>query len=457
MATPGPLGLTRFDGAVLAVLVLSRLALIAYDAPARAQTARGELVPYESVYPGLAEHLVETGRYVYPPQEPYSDLRRPPGYPLVLAATYLAVGTGPSVVVLLWNVAGVVVLYLGLVRLLAEVGGRRRPVVAVVFALDLAWLLYSKEAVTEPLFTPLLVWGVVWLLRALRAGPGVREGAVAGLLFGASALLKPITLYLPAVVVPLLLVARRDVRPALALGAAFAVCVGPWYVRNLAVHDVLSYTSIQNDNLLFAHGAFVWADHRELTLLDAQDELAAELERRLEGQPRTYAVQDAAKAELAREVLGGHPALYAKAVVRGVAATLLDPGRRIFNRTFPTEDPEQIGLTNIVARDGVVGAFRALLAKSPGQAVVLTAYLVLLALVAAVAALGAVPLLRASPVVFWTVGLVAAYLLVLGGPNGYARFRLYVFPFELVFFQAGLGAVERWRHARRPAVRPTLA
>lgn len=463
--TRRPLRLTRFDGAVLAVLVVSRLALIAHDGGNRELVARGELVSYEDTYPGLATQLVETGRYEYPRKEPYSDLIRPPGYPLVLAAVYLVVGTGPSVAVLLLNVVGVVVLYLGLLRLLADLGWRRRRLVAVVFALDLAWLLYSKEVVTEPLFTPLLVWGVVWLLRALRGRPaGAWETALAGLLLGVSALLKPVTLYLPLVAVPLLLAVRRDVRPALAFVAVFALCVGPWYVRNLVAHDALSYTYVQNDNLLFAHGAFVWADHRGLTHLEAQDELGAELERRLAGRPAAYAAENAVKGELAREVLGAHPVLYAKAIVRGVAITLFDPGRRIFNRTFPTEDPEAIGLTNIIARDGVVGAVRVILTKSPGQAVTLTAYLVFLALVAAVAALGLVPLVRADPVAFWTLALIAAYLLVIGGPNGYARFRLYVFPFELVFFQAGLGALGRWWSARRPSrqladppARPALA
>jgi hypothetical protein len=452
LAPPLRTRLARFDWAVLAVLVLSRLALLAVDAPHRAEIGRGELPYYEGIYPGLAEQLVTTGRYVYPPQEPDSDLRRPPGYPLVLAATYLVVGTGPSVAVLLWNVVGVVVLYLGLLRLLAAAGLRGRRAAAAVFAADLAWLLYTKEVTTEPVYTPFLVWGVVGLLNAARATgvrPAVQAAAVSGALLGTSALLKPVSLYLPVVVVPFLLAARRDVWPALALAAAFALCVGPWYVRNLVVHDALSYTSIQNDNLLFAHGAFVWADLHGLTHLDAQTQLDAELTRRLAGRPATYAVQNAAKAQLAREVLGRHPLLYARAVVRGVAITLFDPGRLVFNRTFPTEDTRGIGLLNIVARDGVWGAFRALLAKSPLMVISLVLYIAFLAAVAAGAAAGVVPLLRAQPTAFWLLFLVTAYLLAIGGPNGYARFRLYVFPFELVFLQAGVEALGRWRAARR--------
>ena len=445
--------LTRFDTVVMAVLVLSRLALIAVDAPHRADIGRGQMPYYEDVYPGLATNLVETGRYIFPRQEPDSDLLRPPGYPLLLAATYLVVGTGPSVVVLLWNVLGVLLLYSGLVRLLAEFGLEGRRVAAVAFAADLAWLLYT----TEPVYTPMLVWGVVGLLRAARTNRSPwRPAAKSGLLLGVSALVKPISLYLPVVAVPFLLVAGRQVRPALVFAAAFAICVGPWFVRNHTVHDALSFTSIQNDNLLFAHGAFVWADLHGVTHLEAQAALDAELSRRL-GASATYTERNAAKSQLAREVLLGHPLLYARAILRGVAITLFDPGRLVFNRLVPTESTREIGLTNTVARDGVVGTVQAFARKNPLMVGLLGLYLVFLLVVAAGAAAGVVPLWRSSPTAFWLVLLVAAYLLALGGPNGYARFRLYVFPFELVFLQAGAEAlVRRWTR-RHGVPRPVYA
>ncbi len=453
--------LPRFDWIVLAVLVASRLALVAADAPQRAQVARGEMLPYEEIYQGLAEHLVGTGVYAWPPQDPASDVRRPPAYPLLIAATMVVAGRAWPVAILLWNVVGVVLLYLGLLRLLAMLGLGRRAA-AVAFALDLAWLLYTKEVVTEPIYTPLLAWALVFLLEASRsdkARAALVAAAQAGALLGISALLKPISLYLPVVVVPWLLLARvssaqasaprhssgwpAHLGPALAFVAVFLVCVAPWAIRNEVVHGTLSFTSIQNDNLLFAHGGFVRAEVRGETLLEAQEELDAELTARLAGRPRTFAAENAEKARFAREVLAAHPLVYAGAILRGVAVTIFDPGRLVFNRTITTEDTRAIGLTNTVARDGILGTVRALVTRSPLTVGVLGAYLVFLAAVFGVALCGILPLARAQPVAFWLLLLVAGYLLALGGPNGYARFRLYVFPVELVFLQAGAQALGR--------------
>ncbi|MDX1532016.1 MAG: hypothetical protein R3362_10870, partial [Rhodothermales bacterium] len=113
---------------------------------------------------------------------------------------------------------------------------------------------------------------------------------------------------------------------------------------------------------------------------------------------------------------------------------------------FPREDPTAIGLTNTVAREGLWGTFLLLLRKDPAQTVPLVLYLGLLGCVVAVAALGIGPAFRRAPAVAWLCLLAGGYLLVLGGPHGYARFRLYVFPFLLVAVH--FGAV--WLTARWP-------
>ncbi len=235
----------------------------------------------------------------------------------------------------------------------------------------------------------------------------------------------------------------RRLGSAGAFAAVFLVCVAPWAVRNQIVHGTLSFTSIQNDNLLFAHGGFVRAEVEGETLLEAQEELDTLLTARLAGGPRTFAAVNAEKARLARAVLAAHPLVYAGSILRGVAVTIFDPGRLVFNRTLTTEDTRAIGLTNTVARDGILGTVRALAARSPVTVGVLGAYSVFLAAVFAVAVCGILPLARAQPAAFWLLLLVAGYLLALGGPNGYARFRLYVFPVELVFLQAGAEALGR--------------
>lgn len=451
-------GLSRWDVAVLAWLVLTRLAIIAVVYPDRARMFNGDSPLYE----GLALSLLRGEGYMYAPLGPFADLVRPPGFPAFILANYATFGTNPLFPIL-WNVVFVAAVYLGVRALVARMGQRLHPAVGAVLGLDLAWWLYSKELVTEPLFTALLLGGVLLVLRGAERG---RAGALAGagLVFGLCALIKPIALYLPVVLAAYLagraVAERWGWRPALLRAAvlvgAFVVVVAPWFVRNAVVHGTPVFTSLQSGNLLGGHAAFVWADLHGLTHEAAKDDLYRRVDEQLAASfwdpgAAPVAAQQAAQAAVAREVLADHPFRYVKAIARGVAITLFDPGRLVLNRTFPREDPEQIGFTNTIAREGLWGTLRLLVQKDAAQAVPLLLYLGFLALVVAVAALGLGPAFRSAPVVAWLCLIVGGYLLVLGGPHGYARFRLYVFPFILVAFHFGAAWLQaRWRSQRPP-------
>lgn len=426
----------RFDGydaLVVAFIVATRLVLIAHVYPDTARMYNGD----SAHYVGLAQSLVSEGRYVYAPYEPYSDLIRPPGYPVFIALNLLLFGRFALLALVLWNVVGAALTYLLTKTLLARLGAASSRVVGALFALDLAWLLYSKEVVPEPVFTPLLVGALVLLVDGWRRREPGRV-ALSALLVGVAALVKPVALYLPAVPVAGLLAARRW-KAAAVYAVVFLAAIAPWLVRNEARYGAATFTSIQGNNLLFAHAAFVYAGAYHTTHRAAQDSLGALMARRYgpdwEGLP--FLALDRAKLALARDVLRAHPIHYARAVARGVLVTLFDPGRLVFNRTFPSEDPRAIGLTNTVARDGVWGALRAVAQKSPAQTAALLAYLAFLGVVNALAALGVVPFYRQGGRAWWLVGAVVGYLLVVGGPNGYARFRLYVFPFLLIYAHFG--------------------
>ncbi len=449
--------LTRWDLGVIAWLVGTRLVLIALVYPERARMFNGD----SALYDGLARALLR-GAYAYTPAGPFSDLVRPPGYPGFVAANYAVLGSDPLWPIL-WNVPLAVAVYLGLRALVRHVGERLHPAVGAVFGLDLAWLLYSKELVTEPLFTALLLGGLLILLRGAADGRPLLLAA-SGLVVGLCALVKPIALYLPVVLALYLFgwaVRERwgwkaAAARVLVLVGAFGLVVGPWVVRNAVVHGTPTFTSVQTGNLLGGHAAFVWAEVRGLTHVEAKGELEEEVARRAQAAAREempYAVLQAAQGAVAQEVLTAHPVLYLKAILRGVAVTLLDPGRLVLNRTWPREDPTAIGLTNTLARDGIGGTLRGLMGKAPAQAGPLIAYLLFLGGVLLVALVGLGPAFRRAPRTAWLCLLVGGYLLVLGGPHGYARFRLYVFPFVLVAVHFGARGLEaRWRARRSKRV-----
>ena len=172
-----------------------------------------------------------------------ASLRRSVGYPLSLAAVFAAFGPNPMAVAAVQHVLGVftVALTYGLGRLCfgRSVGFGA----ALLVAISGPQLAYEQTLMSEALSTLLLVALAVVLIRATRATTH-RWALLAGVLLGLAALVKPAAQAL----LPLALI-FASLRPGsthhrllstAALVAAFALVVGPWMVRNLAVQGSLS-------------------------------------------------------------------------------------------------------------------------------------------------------------------------------------------------------------------------
>ena len=138
-----------------------------------------------------------------------------------------------------------------------------------------------------------------------------------------------------------------------------------------------------------------------------------------------------------------HPFLYIKAIGRGMLITLFDPGRLVVNRTFPREDPEKMGFTNSLGKVGISGTLKLLLKKDPTHVIILISYLCFLCFFNGIALAGIFPFLSKNKNELIILSLVFFYFWITGGPNGNDRFRLYLFPLILVYFDFG------WQWARQ--------
>ncbi|MBC8043391.1 MAG: glycosyltransferase family 39 protein [Rhizobacter sp.] len=455
--------LTRTDMWMLALAFALRCLLLVYVYPNRERMFNGD----SYLYDGLAVHLLDTGDYRYPPADPYSDLVRPPAYPALIAFTYLMTGSRNFLFPVLWNFAGVFALYAGIKTLLEKLKCAPHTFTFFIFAVDWASVLYTKDVATEPVFTPLLVWGIVYFTGALET-KRIKDITLSSVLLSLCALMKPIALYMPVPLVVFMLLdhIRRMKRfnfSALMLPTIFvlifAAGIAPWLVRNKLKHDVWSFTSLQNDNLLFSHAASVYAGEHHLTLKQSQDSLDARLRQTMQpdSQPDSYTGREAAKAKLAKDILFADPAGYAKIILRGAAVTLFDPGRLDFNRTFKLE-PIANGFNDTAVRDGLAGTVKRLFERSPVTVALLTAYLIFLVAVMSLAAVGAGPLWKKNKPATLLLLTIIFYLLILGGPNGYLRFRLYLFPFILMFVNEGLNGLKAYirRRGGKPPSAPSL-
>lgn len=185
----------------------------------------------------LAEQLVDSRLYAESVDNHEFRAYRPIGLPMMLAGGFALFGESPAVPVAINLFAYVVssaLVYSTAGRLGHASLGRAGVVLLMLYPANIAM---TGLAATEPLSICLYL-GVAWALLGATRGPRLYP-LLAGVLLGASALLRPSLL--PALVVAvcflaaLRLPARVRIQGIILLLAGFALLVAPWAIRNYMV------------------------------------------------------------------------------------------------------------------------------------------------------------------------------------------------------------------------------
>ena len=207
-----------------------------------------------------------------------------------------------------------------------------------------------------------------------------------------------------------------------------------WQYRNYLQHNTITFTSIQAENMMTGHAAFVLAQVEGITHLEAQKSIRTRFNEVHPGHGSyTFTELSAAKSEIATEILAGHKVVYFGSILRGMAITLFDPGRLVTSRTFAESTSNDIGLTNSISKDGIVGTIKTLFNEQSGMSLFLFTHLIYSVLIFVLSVVGYYFLCKRYPIVGIITGCFFLYLWVLGGPSGYARFRMYLSPFMILF------------------------
>ena len=239
---PTSLRPTRRDGVLLALILVVGAAL------------RLVVIVHAPVFMPLSDStqflltsqtLLETGEFAAP-------LKRPPLYSIFLAGVTATLGRQLESIAVVQHLLG-----LGSIVLAYVVGtlvfGRPAGLLAAAFmAIKGPLLLMEQSLYAEALLTPLLLACLAALLLALRGGR-LALFLLCGLVLGLAALTRPAA----QAILPLILAAafgqRRPWRPRLlAAGlvcAGFLLVVGPWMLRNQALHGGSTISSGLGDSL----------------------------------------------------------------------------------------------------------------------------------------------------------------------------------------------------------------
>lgn len=286
-----------------------------------------------AIYRAQAESLVSVGASLDANGLP--ETRTPPGYPLFLAV-FLAAGPGYTGAVaaqhLIWIALTGVAIWLVLRNsnsvLAASVAG-------LITALDLPGVQASISVLSESLAAATLMAAVcfAWLsMRAAAAGASIRWAMLAGLLAGATALVRPIAMVL-AVPLALAIVigAQRRWRMAAAgaLIVVFAILPGIWMLRNARQAGVATLSTLAGINLLQyrAAGTLAIRDPGGLdaNLFRRREELERQACRNLEAiyqrpcAALTWAEKSGEYAKVAWPVILGDPIASARQAGRALA------------------------------------------------------------------------------------------------------------------------------------------
>lgn len=188
-------------------------------------------------YTAMAHNLLDGHGFALVPGIPTPA--RAPGYPVFMAAIYGATNRSPRAVLAVQAALGAAtcLLLLWLLRETVEDEKAARLGAALLAGYPIL-IYYSGRLLSETLFTFLVAGSMLLLARHLRRGKPL-EAALAGLVLGAAALVRPGIVLAPWLcLILMLLYGRRRALAWLAFAAAFYLTLVPWTMRNQELFGV---------------------------------------------------------------------------------------------------------------------------------------------------------------------------------------------------------------------------
>ena len=453
--------ITQFQGSrvrgTIVVLLAALLLRLAPFAAVLVLNPGGFFETDSHEYWRIAENLVENGAYslsASPPLLP--DHRRTPLYPLYLAA-FRAVGLGAAAVVgvqILISLFAVLAAMEITARLFED--GKAALWAGVLVAADVPSIVLAGSLLTESVFTTLFVLAVLLCLESL-LGRTPGPLAAGGVVLGLAVLCRPVALFFPAVFAAVYLAAAkvpwrlRAGRVLLFLGL-FALTLAPWVGRNYARFGRPFLSTIGAVNMLEYRAAAVHAQRYGVPLPEASRLLRERTQATYQGDRDEDPVGFLRHgARVGRRVILDNPSVYLRNNLRAAASLLFAPLRSSIDL--------QLGLSERATslqrwgEAGEQGVLSRLLETTSVFTIVLVVFqLIHLVIVWALLIIGAAATIRTRNLlgVALIVVIVVYFLVVTGGPEAYARFRVPLVPFLAA--GAGWGAVvlERWLRRRTP-------
>jgi len=355
---------------------------------------------------------------------------RTPGYPLLLAF-FLQMHLRLNGVIVFQHLLRVLII-VGTAAFVFKTSRSRKAALltGILLVIDLPLLEAANALLTEMLFTAVMV-AVCWLLwkeAQTSDAPGLRLLGT-GLLAGASALVRPITIFFfaPAFLFLLLTRPRLKVWAGMVFVFGFACLPTGWAVRNQRAMGRFTVTTISGFSALQYKAAGSLAGERpgkfqpnfEAAQKELEDRACLEIERLYARDcfQITPVERSDYYSHLARRVMWQHPYGFLRSWLHGAAVLMLDGGATTFKELLRTSGPTAMHFSMFY-----------------------TVPVFLLSL------WGLGRLWKINRSIFWLAICVLGYFILLSaGPEADARFRVPMVPLYLLVAAQGLNSLVRRR------------
>src|SRR5271165_1698400 len=272
------------------------------------------------------------------------ELRRTPGYPLILALFQIAPLKLEYLIVVQHAVCAFLAVVLAAITLQLTGNNVIALVAALALSLDLATIRIANLLLTETTAMALVALITCLVYLAITRQTGLKVASAAGILGGVSVLVRPVALFyiVPLSICIVIGLRKRSARPLAAFALSFVLLPTLWAVRNYYEAGYPGLSTISGEDLLFYRAAGVLAIRKPGNyLLNAKEtrefldnQTCAELEQRFgrgcaELTPAEKASYYTAKGV---RIILGSPGSYLRTVTVGLAYSLFGGGAEALSK-----------------------------------------------------------------------------------------------------------------------------
>ena len=382
---------------------------------------------------------------------------RTPGYPFLIAFFYYLFGLGGAWLVLIFQI----ILDLITVYLVYLIGKRISsslwvgPAAAFLYATSFPTALYSNLLLTEIPFAFFIILTVWLLIRALgHPQKSFWLLGVSGLTLGIATLIRPLSQYLPIVIILFWLIVAlyqrkipstrktlgRSVGEVAIFLFVFIIVISPWLIRNKNLYGYWSLSVIGGWNICAYNASYLKSDIEGISIVEAQEYF----KREREGYDNTFAAVDNCKQKAIKYILS-NLTHYIPLHLKGTLNIFLGVGRAdilyLLGKEVPSRDFLQGNLTTKIIEEIKHSKEQYFLVPILGIRQLLEYLLFLIGVVVLFArptAKRAKKNGRNRKLSALLIILFFVYLTILIGPVGYSRFRIPIVPLYLLFSAYGL-------------------